>query len=146
MPRVTGVTVLAEVSVSAKTKSLQANKKLNSAAVMIPLRLTGTTTDRKIRSELAPSTRAASMISPGMLAMKERMSRIENGMPRDASASTRPGMEFSKCSELYVWYSELAITMPGIIWVIKVDMSTGRVLRPGNFASAYAAGAATTIA
>ena len=76
---------------SANRKSLQANRKLKSAAVTIALRLNGRTMEKKVRRRPAPSTLAASRMETGMADMKARMMRIEKGIPRAESARIRPG-------------------------------------------------------
>ena len=117
MPRVTGVRLVPVVSVSANRKSLQLNRKANRPAVMTALRLTGSTIDTKVRTKPAPSTRAASTISPGSDTMNARMIRIAKGSAVDVSASTRPRRLLRRPMSLKAGYSEFAITMLGIIWV-----------------------------
>ena len=53
------------VRVSANRKSLQANRKVNSPAVISELRLIGSTIETNVRRWPAPSTRAASTIAGG---------------------------------------------------------------------------------
>ena len=102
MPRVTGTTVPCVVRVSAKMKSLQANRKANSPTVISEFRLIGTTTDRTIaRSRPAPSTRAASTIEGGTPSMNERRIRMPNGIALAALATIRPGTELSRPSRSY---------------------------------------------
>src|ERR1700741_3036753 len=118
MPRDSGRVVSEVVIVRANTKSLQANRKANNAAVMIEFRLIGTTIDQNARQCPAPSTRAASTSAGGIDCMNAQRIRIANGIAALESARTSPGMLLSKPILLYTVYSELAITMPGIIWEI----------------------------
>jgi len=92
---VTGRTSSVVVRVRAKRKSLQANRNVNSAAVISALRAIGRTTDTNVRSWPAPSTQAASTTSFGMLPKNARMMRIPNGIPAVESARISPGMELS---------------------------------------------------
>ncbi|MGX1122247.1 hypothetical protein RKD37_007610 [Streptomyces ambofaciens] len=71
-------------------KSLHENRNANRPEVIRELRLIGTTTRTKVRTGPAPSICAASITSPGIDTMKERISTMENGMPSEASASIRP--------------------------------------------------------
>ena len=90
-PSVTGRTFSVVVRVSAKRKSLQVNRNVNSPAVISALRLIGITMEKNARMCPAPSTLAASMIGFGMVVMNARMIRIANGMPWAESARIRPG-------------------------------------------------------
>ena len=90
MPRVTGRTVSVVVSVRAKRKSLQVKRNVKSAAVIKAFVLTGSTTERKVRSLPAPSARAASMISLGMFCMNERRTMMAKGTPAVESARISP--------------------------------------------------------
>ena len=101
MPRVTGTTVPCVVSVSAKMKSLQANRNANSPTVINEFRLIGTTTDTSDRTRPAPSTRAASTIEGGTPSMNERRIRMPNGIALAALATMRPGTELSRPSRSY---------------------------------------------
>ena len=91
MPRVTGLAAEFESRVSANRKSLQANRKLKSAAVTSAFRLSGRTMERKTRRRPAPSTLAASRMETGMADMNARIMRIEKGIPRAESARISPG-------------------------------------------------------
>src|ERR1700722_6405502 len=98
MPRDSGRNVFEVVIVRANTKSLHANRKENSAAVMIEFLLTGTTIDQNARQWPAPSTLAASTSGGGIDYMNARRMRIANGIAELESARTRPGMLLSKPS------------------------------------------------
>ena len=91
MPSVTGLAAEFESSVSANRKSLQANRKLKSAAVTSAFRLNGRTMEKKMRRRPAPSILAASRIETGIADMKARMMRMEKGIPKAASARISPG-------------------------------------------------------
>src|ERR1700722_5742718 len=93
---------------------------------MIELRLMGTTIDQNARQYPAPSTLAASMSDMGMDCMKARRMRIANGSAELESARMRPGMLLRSPRLLYTVYSELAITMPGII----CEMSSASMTAP----------------
>lgn len=62
---------------------------------MIELRLTGTTTDQKVRSAPAPSTRAACSNSSGMPDMNVVKISTANGTASVESATIRPGIVLS---------------------------------------------------
>ena len=98
MPRVTGTTWPLVVRVSAKMKSLHANRNANSPTVIMEFRLIGTTMDRNARTSPAPSTRAASTIEGGTPSMNERMIKIPNGMAFAEFAMISPGIESSSPS------------------------------------------------
>src|SRR5579863_496351 len=100
MPRDSGVSVFEVVIVRANTKSLQAKRKENNAAVMIEFRLMGTTIDQNARQLPAPSTRAASTSDEGIDCMNAQRMMIANGIAELESASTRPRILLSKPSLL----------------------------------------------
>src|SRR4051812_39167249 len=66
MPSVMGGREPPVSRVVAKTKSDQAQRNANRLTVTIALRLTGRTTDRKVRNRPAPSIAAAFISSSGM--------------------------------------------------------------------------------
>src|ERR1700722_10249284 len=135
MPRESGRNVFEVVIVRANTKSLHAKRKENSAAVMIEFLLIGTTIAQNARQWPAPSTLAASTSDDGIDCINAQRMRIANGIAELESASTRPGILLSKPSLTYTVYSELAITMPGIIWEISRASMTEPRNRSLNSAS-----------
>src|SRR3954447_17375151 len=95
MPRVIGLQSPPPSRVLAKTKSDQAHRKLKSETVTTALRLTGRTTDQKVRKVPAPSMREAAISSPGMPDMNAVKIMTPNGTAMVESATIRPHQELS---------------------------------------------------
>src|ERR1700722_127144 len=135
MPRESGRKECGVVIARASTKCLHDKREENRAAVIIEFLMIGTTIAQNARQWPAPSTLAASTSDDGIDCMNAQMMRIANGIAELESASTRPGILLSKPSLTYTVYSELAITMPGIIWEISRASMTEPRNRSLNFAS-----------
>src|SRR5690349_6512285 len=95
MPSVIGWWSPPASRVLAKTKSDQAQRNANSDTVTTELRLTGSTTETKVRQVVAPSILAAWRSSPGMPDMKAVKINTANGTAVVESARISPGTELS---------------------------------------------------
>src|SRR5579859_6545975 len=138
------VAALVVVRFSARNSSFQAKITQISAVDTSPGEMTGMITSPICRIRPAPSSSAASSISPGTSSMNERISQMASGRFIAVYKMISSQMLSSRCVLSAMTYSGPIAATTGNILVEMKKNSESRHLPTGWMDSAYAAGSAST--